>query len=87
MAQSEVLKGDGDGLAEKSAKEGSRSKMPTLTLTEQTLEALGIVHADIVEPVLPANAKRLLEALLVSRGFERDPHGLHQRTGEWEGSS
>ena len=44
--------------------------VPTLTLTQETIKTLGIARADIVQAVLPANAKRLLEALLASRGFD-----------------
>jgi hypothetical protein len=44
--------------------------MPTLTPIQQTMNALGIGRADIIQAVLPANAKRLLEGLLASRGSD-----------------
>ena len=44
--------------------------MPTLTLTQETIDALGIARVDIIQAVLPASAKRLREALLASRGFD-----------------
>jgi len=47
--------------------------MPTLTVTRQTLEALGVSAADLREPTLTGHARRRLEAILASQGF--DPTG------------
>jgi hypothetical protein len=44
--------------------------MPILTVTQETLEALGVSSADIQEPILTGHAKRSLEAMLASRGFD-----------------
>ena len=44
--------------------------MPTLTVTRQTLEALGISAADLREPTPSGHAKRRLEAMLASQGFD-----------------
>jgi hypothetical protein len=44
--------------------------MPTTTVTRATLEALGISIADLEEPHLTGHAKRNLEPLLTSRGFD-----------------
>jgi hypothetical protein len=43
--------------------------MPILTVTQETLEALGVSSADIQEPILTGHAKRSL-AMLASRGFD-----------------
>jgi hypothetical protein len=44
--------------------------VPTLTLTLETLTALGVPRDDLLEPVLSSEAIRHLEALLTSRGFD-----------------
>jgi hypothetical protein len=44
--------------------------VPTLTLTPETVDALGVAPADLLGPTLSASAGRLLQALLVSRGFD-----------------
>jgi hypothetical protein len=44
--------------------------MPILTVTQETLEALGVSSADIQEPILTGHAKRSLDAMLASRGFD-----------------
>jgi hypothetical protein len=44
--------------------------MPTMTVTRATLDALGISIADLEEPNLTGHAKRSLEPLLASRGFD-----------------
>ena len=44
--------------------------MPTLTLTLDTLAALGVSRDDLLQPVLSSDATRLLEPLLASRGFD-----------------
>jgi hypothetical protein len=42
----------------------------TLTLTLETLAALGISRDDLLQPAPSSDAKRRLEALLTSRGFD-----------------
>jgi hypothetical protein len=44
--------------------------VPTLTLTLETLAAVGVSRDDLLQPALSSDAKRLLEALLTSRGFD-----------------
>ena len=44
--------------------------MPTITIARETLDALGVSDADLGEPTLTGRAKRTLEALLASRGFD-----------------
>jgi hypothetical protein len=44
--------------------------MPTITVARETLDALGVSEADLQEPTLAGHAKRSLEALLASRGFD-----------------
>jgi hypothetical protein len=44
--------------------------VPTLTVTRETLDALGVSAADLQEPTLTGHAKRGLEAILASRGFD-----------------
>ena len=44
--------------------------MPTITLTLETLYAFGVSRADLEAPTLPDDAKRSLEAMLASRGFD-----------------
>jgi hypothetical protein len=41
-----------------------------MTLTLETLAALDVSRNDLLEPVLSSDAKRVLEALLTSRGFD-----------------
>jgi hypothetical protein len=48
--------------------------MPTLTLSTRVVEDLGLTRAEMLRPELNQDAKRVLEALLVSRGFNL--HGL-----------
>ena len=50
--------------------------MLTLTVTRETLEALGVSSADLQQPSLTGHAKRSLEPMLASRGFDpaRDIH-------------
>ena len=52
------------------ARVARRNEVPTLTLTLETLAALGVSRGDLLQPVLSSDATRLLEALLVSRGFD-----------------
>ena len=44
--------------------------MPTITVTREMLEALGISSADLYEPILTGHAKRSLEGTLTSHGFD-----------------
>jgi hypothetical protein len=44
--------------------------MPTMTVRRATLDALGISIAQLHEPNLTGHAKRSLEPLLASRGFD-----------------
>jgi hypothetical protein len=46
--------------------------MPSLTLTEETLGRLGVAHADLI-PALTPNGRRLLQAHMLSRGFDMSP--------------
>jgi hypothetical protein len=43
--------------------------VPTLTVEVRLLEALGVPVSDLRQPELGAPARRLLEALLASRGL------------------
>jgi hypothetical protein len=52
------------------ARVARRNEVPTLALTWETLAALGVSRDDLLQPVLSSDATRLLEALLVSRGFD-----------------
>jgi hypothetical protein len=44
--------------------------MPTLTVSRETLEALGVSYADLLGSSLTGHAKRSLEPMLASRGFD-----------------
>ena len=44
--------------------------MPSLTVTRETFEALGVTMSDLREPRLAGHARRALEPLLASRGFD-----------------
>jgi hypothetical protein len=44
--------------------------MPTITVTREMLEALGISSADLHEPILTGHAKRSLEGALTAHGFD-----------------
>jgi hypothetical protein len=44
--------------------------MATMTLTCETMSALGISDADLTTPQLGGRAKQLLEPLLASSGFD-----------------
>ena len=57
--------------------------MPTITLTRTTLEALGVSPDDLTEAIT-AEAKRLLEPLLASRGFDvtRTVHVVELASGD-----
>jgi hypothetical protein len=46
--------------------------MPTLTVSPGAIKALGCSAADVREPALTTEAKRALEPLLVSFGFQLD---------------
>jgi hypothetical protein len=46
--------------------------MPTLTIETRLLDALGVPLTDLRQYQLGATAKRCLEALLMSRGFDID---------------
>jgi hypothetical protein len=50
--------------------------MPMLTLTPGTVDALGILRTDLQQPTLSADTGRLLDALLMSRGFDLR-HTIH----------
>jgi hypothetical protein len=58
--------------------------MPTLTLALGTLEALGVSRADLDERVLGPDARRILEPLLASRGFDvtRTVHVIPLASGD-----
>jgi len=57
--------------------------MPTITLTRATLEALGVSPDDFTGAIT-VEAKRLLEPLLASRGFDvtRTVHVVELANGE-----
>jgi len=44
--------------------------MPTLTIARETFEELGVTLRDLREPTLHGHARRALEPLLASRGFD-----------------
>jgi hypothetical protein len=44
--------------------------MPTLVLTTSMADELGVARPDLLGPTLSVDAGRLLEALLMSRGFD-----------------
>ena len=44
--------------------------MPTVTLTLETLTTLGVRSADLMRDVLPPETVKLLEPLLIARGFD-----------------
>jgi hypothetical protein len=44
--------------------------MPTLILTNETVDALGVSRAELRQQELTADAKRALAALLTGRGFD-----------------
>ena len=44
--------------------------MPTLVLTTSMADELGVAPAALVGPILSADAGRLLEGVLMSRGFD-----------------
>jgi hypothetical protein len=46
--------------------------MPTLTVSNRLMEDLGLTRAEMLRPELNQDATRVLEALLVSRGFDLD---------------
>jgi hypothetical protein len=46
--------------------------MVTLTLSRGTIRALGCAPADVREPALSEEAKRSLEPLLITHGFNTD---------------
>jgi hypothetical protein len=44
--------------------------MPSLTVTREVFEALGVTMSDLREPTLAGHARSVLEPLLASRGFD-----------------
>ena len=58
--------------------------MPTITLTLETLDAVGVSYSDLQESTLAPDVTRVLEGMLVSRGFDvtRAVHVIVLATGE-----
>jgi hypothetical protein len=44
--------------------------MPTITLTAETMSALGVSEDDLRQSPLPGHARCALEAMLTARGFD-----------------